>query len=82
MLETSFITLTGTKIQYFATNVRWNLGFHLPSNDRAALGGVPLGLITLSSWHPCRVHVILIQIYREIRQKNVLYPVSLLPRAT
>ena len=69
-------------MQYLAMNVRQNLGFHQYLDDCIALSEAQLGLITLSSWHPCRVHVILIQIYREIRQKNVLYPVSLLPRAT
>ena len=44
-------------MQYLATNVRQNLGFHLPWNDRTALGGVQLGLITLSSWQPWGVHV-------------------------
>ena len=65
-----------------AMNVRQNFGFHQSRDDCTALSEAQLGLITLSSWHPCRVHVILIQIYREIRQKNVLYSVSLLPRAT
>ena len=51
---TSFITVTDTQM---TTNVRWNFGFHLPRDDRTALGRVQLGLITLSSWHPCRVHV-------------------------
>ena len=39
-----------------------HLGFHLPWADLTALGGVRLGLITLSFGHPCIVHVIFIQI--------------------
>ena len=57
LLKTSFITVIDTRMQYLTANVRRNLGFHLLSDDPTALGGVPLGLITLSSWHPCRVHV-------------------------
>ena len=68
--ETSFITVTGTKMQYLATNVRRSLGFHLPSDDRTALGRVPQGLITLSSWHPCRVHVIFIHISKRNKPKE------------
>ena len=40
------------KMQHLATNVRRNLGCHLPWADRTALGGVGLGLITLSFGHP------------------------------
>ena len=61
MCETSFITVTDTQMQHLATNVRQNFGFHLPWDDRTALGGVQLGLITLISWHPWGVHVIFIQ---------------------
>ena len=57
-------------MQYLATNVRQNLGFHLPWNDRTALGGVQLGMITLSSWHPSRVHVIFIQIIKRNNPKE------------
>ena len=48
MCETSFITVTDTQIQYLATNVGRNFGFHLPWDDSTVLGGVQLGLITLS----------------------------------
>ena len=51
---TGFITVTDTQM---TTNVRQNFGFHLPRDDRTALGRVQLGLITLSSWHPLGVHV-------------------------
>ena len=64
--ETSFIIVTGTKTQHLATNVRLNLGFQLPQDDRAVFEG----LITLSSWHPCRVHVILIQILKRNNPKE------------
>ena len=33
-------TLTDSKMQYLATNVRRNLGFHLPWDDRTDLDGV------------------------------------------
>ena len=75
--ETSFITVTGTKMQYLATNVRRSLGFHLPSDDRTALGRVPQGLITLSSWHPCRVYVIFIHISKRNNPKRMCYIQSL-----
>ena len=52
-------------MQFMATNDWQNLGFHLPWDDRTALGRVQLGLIKLSSWHPCRVHVIFVQIFKE-----------------
>ena len=52
-------------MHYLATNVRRNLGYHLPWSDHTALGGVQLGLITLSFGHPCRVHVIFIQILKS-----------------
>ena len=57
-------------MQYLAINVRQNLGFHLPWNDRTALGGVQLGLITLSSWHPWGVHVIFSQILKKNNPKE------------
>ena len=44
MCKTSFITVTDTQMHYLATNVRQNFGFHLPRDDRTALGGVQLGL--------------------------------------
>ena len=59
---TSFITVTDTQM---TTNVRQNFGFHLPRDDRTALGGVQLGLITLSFWHPWGVHVNLFTDFEE-----------------
>ena len=70
LLKTSFITVIDTRMQYLTANVRRNLGFHLLSDDPTALGGVPLGLITLSSWHPCRVHVIFIHISKRKKPKE------------
>ena len=64
---TSFITVTDTQM---TTNVRWNFGFHLPQDDRTALGRVQVGLITLSSWHPCRVHVIFVNISMRNKPKE------------
>ena len=52
-------------MQYLATNVGRNFGFHLPRDDRTALGGVQVGLITLSSWHPLGVHVIFFSDFEE-----------------
>ena len=54
-----FFTVTDNKMRYLAMNVRQNLGFHQSLDDCIALGGTQLGLITLSSWHSCRVHVFL-----------------------
>ena len=51
MCETSFITVTGTQMQYLATNVRQNLGFHHPPDDRDAFEGVWLRPKTMSSSH-------------------------------
>ena len=58
-------TIWGPPVQYLATNVGRNFGFHLPRDDRTALGGVQLGLITLSSWHPWEVHVIFFTDFEE-----------------
>ena len=52
-------------MQYLAINVGRNFGFHLPRDDRTALGGVQLGLITLSFWHPWGVHVNLFTDFEE-----------------
>ena len=49
MCETSFITVTGTQMQYMATNVRQDLGVHHPSDIRAAFERVWLILMTWSS---------------------------------
>ena len=49
MCETSFITVTGTQMQYLATNVRQDLGVHHPLDIRAAFEGVWLILMTWSS---------------------------------
>ena len=49
MFETSFITVTGTQMQYMATNVRQDLGVHHPSDIRAAFERVWLILMTWSS---------------------------------
>ena len=70
MCKTSFITVTDTQMHYLATNVRRNLGCHLPWSDHTALGGLQLGLITLSFGHPCRVHVIFIQILKRNNPKD------------
>ena len=59
---TSFITVTDTQM---TTNVRQNFGFHLLRDDCTALGGVQLGLITLSPWHPWGVHVNLFADFEE-----------------
>ena len=40
MCETSLITVTDTQMQYLATNVTQNLGFHHPPDDRDAFEGV------------------------------------------
>ena len=64
---TGFITVTDTQM---TTNVRQNFGFHLLRDDRTALGGVQLGLITLSSWHPLGVHVIFFQILKKNNPKE------------
>jgi hypothetical protein len=39
-VRNQFITVTDTKMQYLATNVRPNLGFHLPWDDCTALDQV------------------------------------------
>ena len=67
---------------YTNDNKRQNFGFHLPQDDRTALGGVQLGLITLSYWHPLGVQVLFFRFWRIITQKNVLYPIPVLPWAT
>ena len=51
MCETSFITVTGTQMQYLATNFRQDLGFHHPPDDRDAFEGVWLIQKTGSSLH-------------------------------
>ena len=53
MCETSFISVTDTQMQYLATNVRQNLGFHHPPDDRDAFEGVwliPKARSSLHSW--------------------------------
>ena len=54
--------------------MRRNLGCHLPWADRTAFGRVRLGLITLSFGHPCRVHVIFIQILKRNNPKEYAIP--------
>ena len=73
--ETICINVTDTKMQYLLTQVRQNLGFHKPRNDYAALEeGMTIKFRTsLSS--PC-------DFCSEIVHMNVLYPVTVLPRAT
>ena len=51
MCETSLITVTDKQMLYLATNVRQNLGFHHPVDDRAAFEGVWLRPKTRSSSH-------------------------------
>ena len=51
MCETSLITVTDTQMQYLATNVTQNLGFHHPPDDRDAFEGVWLIQKTGSSLH-------------------------------
>ena len=65
-----FFTKTDTRMQYLAMNVRHNLGFHQSRDDCTARGKAQLRLIILSSWHPCRVHVIFIHISRRNKPKE------------
>ena len=51
MCGTSLITVTDKQMLYLATNVRQNLGFHHPVDDRAAFEGVWLRPKTRSSSH-------------------------------
>ena len=67
-----FMVLTETKMQYLSTQVRQNLGFHKPQNDSAALEE---GMTIKSLSSPC-------DFCSEIVHMNVLYPVTVLPRAT
>ena len=65
MCETSFITVTDTQMQYLATNVRQNLGFHHPLDDRAAFEGVWLIPKTRSSLHSWGKMVIFFHILKR-----------------
>ena len=76
MCETSFITVTGTQMQYLATNVRQNLGFHHPPDDRDAFEGVWLIPKARSSLHFWEKKVIFFIFWREIYEKSVRYPLS------
>ena len=54
MCETSFVSVTDTQMQYLATSVRQDLGFHHPPGIRVAFEGVGLIVTTWSfahSWH-------------------------------
>ena len=76
MCETSLITVTDTQMQYLATNVRQNLGFHHPPDDRAAFEGVWLIPKMRSSLHSWGKNVIFFIFWREIYEKSVRYPLS------
>ena len=76
MCETSLITVTDTQMQYLATNVTQNLGFHHPPDDRDAFEGVYLykrrGVLCIS-WEKWLFFFIF---WREIYEKSARYPLS------
>ena len=71
-LDTHFISKLPkcVKIRKDGLKVPKNGIFHIPWDDRTALGGVQLGPITLSFGHPCRVHVIFIKILKRNNPKE------------
>ena len=76
MCETSFITVTGTQMQYLATNVRQNLGFHHPPDDRDAFEGVWLIPKARSSLHSWEKKVI----FSHILKRNIWKVCALPPK--
>ena len=76
MCETSFITVIGTQMQYLATNVRQNLGFHHPPDDRDAFEGVRLIPKARSSLHSWEKKVV----FSHILKRNIWKVCALPPK--
>ena len=76
MCETSFITVTGTQMQYLATNVRQNLGFHHPPDDRDGFEGVRLIPKARSSLHSWEKKVV----FSHILKRNIWKVCALPPK--
>ena len=76
MWETSFISVTDTQMQYLATNVRQNLGFHHPPDDRDGFEGVRLIPKARSSLHSWEKKVV----FSHILKRNIWKVCALPPK--